>query len=243
MKDFVQNINNQFLNFVLKYDTTNDNIIRKIIHTFTVADACFLIACKLKLSENDRDLAYLCGILHDIGRFEQWKQYNTYNDKISIDHGELSYTLSNDFNLSMLKQEDIETVRLAIKYHTKPYPGSDKRVIQFNTIILAADAYANVQNTANGAQRMTMTQDGYTKEILEAFKAQKPLWNFSPKTKLDRALMLSACLYYVHYDFLKKQILDFNLIDIVKENFLGYLNQEDQKIYEDAIMVLKENYI
>ena len=26
MKDFVQNINHQFYDFVLKYDTTNDNI-------------------------------------------------------------------------------------------------------------------------------------------------------------------------------------------------------------------------
>ena len=82
MKDFVQNINHQFYDFVLKYDTTNDNIIRKAIHTTTVADMCFTIACKLNLNENDRQLAYLGGILHDIGRFEQWRRYQTYDDKI-----------------------------------------------------------------------------------------------------------------------------------------------------------------
>lgn len=67
MKDFVQNINHQFYDFIKNYDITNDNIIRKIIHTNTVADTCFLIACKMGLNQNDRELAYLTGILHDIG--------------------------------------------------------------------------------------------------------------------------------------------------------------------------------
>ena len=71
MEDFVQNINHQFYDYVTEYDMTNDNIIRKIVHTTTVADACFTIACKLGLNKNDRELAYLTGILHDIGRFEQ----------------------------------------------------------------------------------------------------------------------------------------------------------------------------
>lgn len=243
MKDFVQNINHQFFDFVLRYDTSNDNIIRKIIHTTTVADTCFLIACKLELNENDRNLAYLTGILHDIGRFEQWKRFSTYNDKVSVDHGELSYELSKQFDLSMLSEEDRETVRLAVRYHTKPYPGTDERVLLFNKIILAADAFANVQNTANGAQRMTVTENGYTKELLDDFLNQRSLWKYSPKTKVDRALMLSACLYYVRYDFLKKQILDYNLINVVRDSFLKYLSDEDKLVYESAMKHLKNNFL
>ena len=243
MKDFVQNINHQFYDFVLKYDTTNDNIIRKIIHTNTVADTCFSIACKLGLSEDDRDLAYLTGILHDIGRFEQWKIYGTYNDKLSVDHGDLSYELSDKFDLSMLSVADKEAVKLAVKYHTKPYTGTNERVILFNKIILSADAYANILNTANGAQRMTVNEDGVTHELLENFVNLRRLWTYSPKTKTDRALMLTACLYYVKYDFLREQILKFNFFDVVSNNFLKYLNETDKKTYLDAVALVKERYL
>ena len=181
MKDFVQNINHQFYNFVLHYDTNNDNIIRKIIHTTTVADMCFTIACQMKLNTNDKNLAYLCGILHDIGRFEQWKRYQTYDDKISIDHGDLSYELSQQFNLSMLSPADQATVRTAIKYHTKSYTGDDERVKLFRQIIMNADAYANVLNIANGAQRMLGANIGYNPAILDDFINLRLLRQYTAK--------------------------------------------------------------
>lgn len=242
MKDFVQNINHQFYAFVSKYDLTDDNIIRKIVHTNTVADTCFLIACEMGLNQNDRELAYLSGILHDIGRFEQWKLYKTYNDHKSVDHGDLSYDLSFKFDLSMVNEEDRENVRLAVKYHTKQYTGSNKRIKLFNRIILCADAYANVLNTANGAQRMTVNKEGVTNEILNDFKMQKGLWKYSPETKVDRALMLTACTYYVRLDFLKRQIANANLIDVIAENFAQYLNDDDKKVYFDAVNFLKLHY-
>lgn len=34
----------------------------------------------------DPELAWLCGMLHDIGRFEQIRRYNTFVDSISVDH-------------------------------------------------------------------------------------------------------------------------------------------------------------
>lgn len=243
MKDFVQNINHQFYDFVLKYDTTNDNIIRKIMHTTTVADMCFTIACKLGLDEKDRNLAYLTGILHDIGRFEQWKLYGTYNDKLSVDHGDLSYELSEKFDLSMISSEDKNAVRLAVKYHTKPYTGTDERVILFNKIILSADSYANILNTANGAQRMTVNEEGFTPEILNDFVNLKRLWIYSPKTKVDRALMLTASLYYVKFDFLREQILKFNFFEVVSESFLKYFNEQDKKTYLDAVALMKSKYL
>ena len=242
MKDFVQTINHQFYDFVSKYDITNDNIIRKIIHINTVADTCFLIACRMGLPEKDRDLAYLTGILHDIGRFEQWKLYKTFNDRQSVDHGDLSYELSKKFDLSMLDEEDRENVRLAVKYHTKPYPGSNERVKLFNRIIFCADAFANVLNTANGAQRMLSNEDGVTKEILDAFLEQRKLWIYSPKTKLDYALNSTALTYYVRLDFLKEQIMQSNLIDIIAEYLTQYLNDEDKRIYLDAVATLKNRY-
>ena len=110
-------------------------------------------------------------------------------------------------------------------------------------MIKNADAYSNVTTTANGAQPMTMSENGVTENILEDFKNLKPLWIYSPQTKLDRALMLTACSYYVKYDFLREDILKKNYIDIMFETFSQYLDFNDKEIYKNAVDTLKSKYL
>ncbi len=237
----IQNYNKIFWNHVIKYDTSNSNILRKIIHSYSVAEKCYSIACKFMLNKEQRNFCYLIGLFHDIGRFEQWKLYQTYNDKKSGDHGDIGASIldkySNDiFNITDRQKEIMIE---AIKWHTKTYKNNDEEVKFYNEIIKNADAYSNIITTANGAQPMTMTEDGYTKEILNDFLELKPLWIYSPNTKLDCALALTACTYYVKYSFLQKEIIEKNYIDIIYETFSQYLNNEDKEIYKNAIESLK----
>ena len=66
----IQNYNRIFWDIVSKYDVKNDNILRKIIHSYSVAEKCFTVASKLKLNKKQREFCYLLGLFHDIGRFE-----------------------------------------------------------------------------------------------------------------------------------------------------------------------------
>lgn len=77
-----------FAEYVKKYDIKNDKIRLKIEHIERVSQIAKKLATKLELEEEDIKLAELIGLLHDIGRFEQLKRYNTFNDKNSINHGE-----------------------------------------------------------------------------------------------------------------------------------------------------------
>jgi putative nucleotidyltransferase with HDIG domain len=88
-----------FNNYTSNYDNENENIKRKILHTNRVVDCCKYIAEKLGLNENEIRLAMLIGLLHDIGRFEQLKLYNTYSDHKSIDHAKLGVNILFDSNL------------------------------------------------------------------------------------------------------------------------------------------------
>lgn len=246
MKDItIQTYNQIFWDMATKYDTTNSNILRKIIHSYSVAENCFKIACKFKLDKKERELCYLMGLFHDIGRFEQWKLYQTYNDKLSVDHGDLGAEILSKLNCDLfdISKEDFVVMINAIKYHTKPYDGSDEKIKFYNEIIKNADALANVITTANGAQQMTVDADGVSQQILEDFKNLKPLWIYSPKTKLDRALMLTACSYYVKFEFLRREILQNNYIDIMFQTFSQYLNDEDKQKYKQAVDTLKDKLI
>lgn len=72
------------------YDPSNPRIALKIDHTWRVADLCRRIAAAIGLDQDECDLAYLLGLLHDIGRFEQIRRFDTFNDARSIPHAALS---------------------------------------------------------------------------------------------------------------------------------------------------------
>lgn len=73
MTEFInrENIINRFIEYTSDYDLSDPKIKLKYDHTFRVANLCERIAKGNLLSEDDCALAWLTGILHDIGRFEQ----------------------------------------------------------------------------------------------------------------------------------------------------------------------------
>mgnify|MGYP000188622996 CR=1 FL=1 len=64
-----------FKDYVASFDINNSKIRLKIEHTYKVVEACEYIAKDLKLNEEDINLAKLIGLLHDIGRFKQLKNF------------------------------------------------------------------------------------------------------------------------------------------------------------------------
>ena len=85
-----------FQEYVSAYDPDNQKIRLKIDHTLRVAEMARRIAESVKA---DVEFAWLSGMLHDIGRFEQIKRYNTFVDADSVDHAELGRTLLFDEGL------------------------------------------------------------------------------------------------------------------------------------------------
>lgn len=81
-----ERVKNTFAEYTSGYNATDPKIKLKIDHTYRVAELCELISRDLKLDEYETDVAWLTGMLHDVGRFEQIKRYNTFNDARSVDH-------------------------------------------------------------------------------------------------------------------------------------------------------------
>ena len=78
-----------FERYVRGYNAADPKIKLKIDHTYRVAALCERIAAGVA----DPDLAWLCGMLHDIGRFEQVARYGTFVDAVSVDHAVLGAEL------------------------------------------------------------------------------------------------------------------------------------------------------
>lgn len=79
-------VKNVFKKYTDNYDISDEKIKLKVDHTYRVAALSERIARSLGLGDDDTNLAWLIGMLHDIGRFEQLKNYGTFSDAESIDH-------------------------------------------------------------------------------------------------------------------------------------------------------------
>jgi hypothetical protein len=86
-------VREQFASYTRNYDPEDPKIALKIAHTYRVAQNCEDIAKSIGLSGEDIEFAWLSGMLHDIGRFEQVKRYNTFIDSKSVDHAEFGADL------------------------------------------------------------------------------------------------------------------------------------------------------
>ena len=79
-----------FASYTADYDMEDPKIALKAVHTYHVAELCQTIAESLALNEVECMAAWLSGLLHDVGRFEQIRRFNTFSDADSIDHALLS---------------------------------------------------------------------------------------------------------------------------------------------------------
>ena len=93
MKIDRQRVKEQFASYTRNYDPEDTKIALKIAHTYRVANHCEQIAKSIGLTDEEVEFAWLSGMLHDIGRFEQVKRYNTFIDSESVDHAEFGADL------------------------------------------------------------------------------------------------------------------------------------------------------
>lgn len=82
----IQTLQQAFSAYVNTFDLSNPAVRLKYDHSLRVSANCRTIAESLGLPTSDVELAWAMGLLHDIGRFEQVRQYHTFSDGRSMNH-------------------------------------------------------------------------------------------------------------------------------------------------------------
>ncbi len=120
-----EHVKKVFSDYTNGYDHTDVKIRLKVDHTYRVAELCDRIARSQTDDAKDLDLAWLLGMLHDIGRFEQIRRYGTFSDTNSVDHAELGADIlfvenlfQDFFDIHDLPKE-LPLVETAIRLHNK----------------------------------------------------------------------------------------------------------------------------
>jgi HD superfamily phosphohydrolase YqeK len=72
------------------------------------------------LDEHMRELAHICAVFHDVGRFEQIRRYNTFLDYYSVDHADLGcQVLEEEKFLEGYTKAEQKMILTAIRNHNK----------------------------------------------------------------------------------------------------------------------------
>ena len=195
-----ERVKNTFAEYTSGYNATDPKIKLKIDHTYRVAELCELIARDLKLDEYETDVAWLTGMLHDVGRFEQIKRYNTFNDVQSVDHANFGADL-------LFKEGLIDTyvdgfrddkygiiVENAIRNHSafRIDERLDEYTVMFCNILRDADKVdifrVNVDTPAEDIYNVTteeLKNSQVSPEVMAAFDERHAVLRSCKKTVVD----------------------------------------------------------
>lgn len=106
--------------FESKNSTFSDPIKLKIAHTLRVVREIRVLAEYCNHTCITSDIAKCTALLHDIGRFQQYASFGTYDDRISINHAALGVIIIDHFKLlSQHPDSQQRLIRKAILLHNR----------------------------------------------------------------------------------------------------------------------------
>lgn len=189
-----------FADYVENYNSKDEKVRLKIEHTYRVAALCEQIAKSAGCTEYEVELAWLTGMLHDVGRFEQLKNFGTFNDAESIDHA--AYGADILFKEGKVRDyiesaEEDELIENAVRFHSAyRLPDSfDERTRMFSNILRDADKIdilkVNVDFPLEEIYNVT-TEDlrnaEVTKAVMESLKEKHATLRSLKKTSVDHVV-------------------------------------------------------
>ena len=146
-------------------------------------------------------LARLTGLLHDIGRFEQVKIYDTYNDLVSVDHAFLGFKIleKNDYINNYIEDEDTKKIVLkAVLEHNKfkVEEDLDERTKMFCNIVRDADKLDILNLYYDNVLHMEDNAGEISPKVLESALRKECIKHQNRKSLIDKYIC-EICLYLI----------------------------------------------
>lgn len=220
-----------FNDYVDRFDFLDKDILLKYNHSYRVRNLAIKYAILLNYCDDDLKLAEFIGLYHDIGRFNQIRDYHDYDDNKSIDHAEegirvlFEEGLINKFNFT---EEEKEIIEFAIRNHNKYEIENidDKRKMMHAKLIRDCDKLDIVYLFGHLKEKnVKLIDEPLDDEIKNSFYNHKILkYNDSPN-----------CQIIGYFAF----VFDINN-DIILNEFKYYLNCLYRRLNNEN--VLKEIY-
>lgn len=240
-----------FDTYLDQFDRADEKVNLKIVHTDGVIACMDDITSRMGLSEDERKLAELIALLHDIGRFEQLKQFDSF-EPATMDHARFGVGLL--FGGKMLIRDFVDDTSCyqivddAIRYHSdyKLPEDLDETSAFFAKLIRDADKLDNCRVKLEEKIELMI---GCSAEEVGAGAISDAVWQrclkrqsvLSPErqTKIDYWVSYVAYFFDINFGATAQIILENDFVDrIIKR--IPYSNREsEQKMLQLRQMVIE----
>ena len=220
----------EFIKYSEKFNLQDSLLKRKQLHSLRVRDLSRQIAQKMKLSDEEIQIATLIGLLHDIARFEQFTKYGTFRDRESIDHGDLGIEIlkKDDYIKTYIEDETYkDIIYVAIKNHNKYKieEGLNPKQEMFCKMIRDADKidifYEATAIFYTPEEIQEMNQSIINDDIIAQMHEKKIINKneLKEKGKLTKVLVMLAFLFDINYNSSFEIIYHENYINKIFQRF------------------------
>lgn len=250
------NIENAYIEFdkyTSLFNLEEGRIKLKIDHIKRVAAMSRKIAQYLKLDEEHVKLAELIGLFHDIGRFKQAQLYNTFNDRDTVNHAELSVKILFDENLiDNFNVDEIykKIIKLAVFNHNKNKidDGLTDEELLFAKIIRDADKLDIYYTICEyDFPSIFWFPDFNCSPISDIIMEDFITLNFvnygNIKSNSDQILIFYAYMYDFNFDFSLKYLKENKFLDKFTERVYENFENDVTKQQVKKILDICNNFL
>ncbi len=243
----LSNAKEEFLRYTNQFDINDFNIKRKISHSIRVMELCKNLATKLELDNEKIELLELIGLLHDIGRFEQWNLYNSYSDfETNTDHALMGIEVleKDNYIRKYIKNDKYDNlIKKAIFNHNKYKIESNLTIdeIMFCNMIRDCDKTDIIyQATCIYWKDETIINNGkISDKVYEEMIEEKIIENKFKENQIDNLLGVLSFIFDMKYVEEIKVIKENNYINKIFSRF-NFENEQTQKRMENVRKMLNE---
>lgn len=247
----------RFEEYLDHYNRDDDKVKLKIIHTYGVVGCSRRIAERMGLGTEDILLAQMIGLLHDIGRFEQLKRYDSFEPG-TMDHAAFGVEILFQEGMirTFLKEDDWDQIiREAIGRHSdfRLEGIEDERTLLHARLIRDADKLDNcrvkLEDPVETFMDLTAEEVGrqkITPAVMKQFRRKESILSANRVTKMDYWVSYMAYFFDINFRETFAIIREENYIPRMMER-IPYFEPETasqmREIKETLLQYIGENSV
>ncbi len=213
----IEKAKKELINYVEKQQINNSHSSNKLEHIMRVSNISRNLAKTLDFTEEQIKLAELIGLLHDIGRFEQYK---IIDKTIKFNHGEAGVGIlkKDNYIRKFIREEQYDDIILTAVYEHNRYElsqGLTKEQELFSKIIKDADKidllYEGAEIYWQKSEEIHEIEAGkLSKKMLENFYQYKLADSRNSISKTDQILRFASYVFDINFSYSFKVLKENN---------------------------------
>lgn len=241
----IEKAKQELINHVKEQKIENEKVNKKLEHILRVANISKKIATELKLTPEQIELAELIGLLHDIGRFEQYKM----TDTTKFNHGQAGVEIlkKDNYLRKYIEEEKYDNVILTAVYEHNRYELSanlTKEQELFCKIIKDADKidliYEGAEIYWQKQEDIAAIENGkLSSKMLEDFYQHKLADIRNKVSKADEIVRFISYIFDINFSYSRKIIKESGNVNKMIERF-DYKREETKVEMEKIKKIIKE---